>query len=199
MSKLFLDQTALVLLDYQRMQIGVLPEQNRIALEHRLKVLIKIAAAVQIPIVISTNLEGGALGRSIQVVQDHAKGPHENRIQRAGAFNPFDDPAFGSAIGNLGRRTLLIAGFPTDVPVTLASITATEMGFNVHALVDCCESPSETAHNVAIDRMRHAGVTPNGSISALAEMVRDLASPPGIEMMKIVAEEMIFAVDGPVA
>ena len=43
MSRLMLNQTALLLIDHQRTMTGLMPADRRAAMDHHLKILIKIA------------------------------------------------------------------------------------------------------------------------------------------------------------
>lgn len=197
MAQIYPDTTAILLIDHQRTMVGTLPEEARTLLTHHLNVLTRMAVALNLPVVVTTNLEAGALGPSLPVICENLATAHEARIRRKGVLNAFDDPDFGTAVAATGAKALLIAGFPTDIAVAFAATRAAEIGYNVHALLDASASPHPVAEATAIRRMERAGVTPNATVPAMAEIAQDFSSPRGLAMMKVVAEQIIFKVDGP--
>ena len=82
-----------------------------------------------------------------------------------------------SAIESTGRRTLLIAGVATELAVQLPALTAADLGYRVHIVIDACGGMSERTEEAALLRLLHAGVTPVSVITLAGELAGELTSP----------------------
>ncbi|MFG1603321.1 isochorismatase family protein [Actinoplanes sp. NPDC049265] len=81
-------------------------------------------------------------------------------IERTTAFNSFLDPDFAAAVKATGRRRLIVGGIATDGCVLQTVLGALREGYEVSVVVDASASTSEEAHDMAVQRMIQAGVTP---------------------------------------
>lgn len=196
MGRLRADTAAIVLADLQSSTVGMLPKDDQVRLTTNLRVTLEIAAALHLPIIVTSNLEDGPQGAVLEVIEKSAPGPFSDRIRRNGRFDAFAVPDFADAIAATRRSTLLIAGFPLDVPVMQTTLSALERGFETHVLVNCSGSPSPRAFDIALQRLTREGATPSWSISAMAEMAQGFDTPGGLEMMKILMEHVIFSGEG---
>ena len=82
-----------------------------------------------------------------------------------------------SAIESTGRRTLLIAGVATELAVQLPALTAADLGYKVHVVMDACGGMSERTEEAALQRMIHAGVTPVSVMTLAGELAGELTTP----------------------
>lgn len=82
-----------------------------------------------------------------------------------------------TAIESTGRRTLLIAGVATELAVQLPALTAADLGYRVHVVIDACGGMSERTEEAALLRLMHAGVTPVSVITLAGELAGELTSP----------------------
>lgn len=185
----------LVLADHQQAMIQMLDKESRLRLDMHLKVLIKVALRLEVPIVITTNVENGPLGAPIPAVAETAGDAFAARVKRIGPFDPFDDPGFVEALAATGRKQLLIAGFPSDIVVALAAPSAVAAGYEVQAIMDASLSPSPEAHAVAGRQIERAGAELATTVATAMALARDLATPAGVEVMKVFFEEVLFAAD----
>ena len=82
-----------------------------------------------------------------------------------------------SAIESTGRRTLLISGVSTELAVQLPALTAADLGYKVHVVIDACGGMSERTEEAALLRMVHAGVTPVSVMTLAGELAGELTTP----------------------
>ncbi len=158
----------------------------------RIAWLVGVAAALDLPVLVTE--------------EDPARnGPTAAKVLERvppGTLPPFVKPVFGladvreilDAIERVGRRTVVLAGFETDVCVAQSALGLLDRGFRVAAVVDATGSPGEMqAHGLR--RMRDAGVILAHAKGVYYEWVRtleaartfqdahpDLATPPGFSL-----------------
>ena len=120
--------------------------------------VIKIAAAFDVPLLLSTLRESdhGELSVEIADVADVTS----LVVRATGRRNAWEDPLFRSAVLSADRRKLVLAGLFTEEAITLTTIAALEAGFEVYVVLDACGGTSADAHRVAIRRLEQAGAIP---------------------------------------
>ena len=82
-------------------------------------------------------------------------------------------PAILAAIGNTGRRTVVLTGFETDVCVAQSALGLLDLGYRVAVVVDATGSPGEM-HEHGLRRMRDAGAITVHAKGVYYEWVRSL-------------------------
>ena len=109
-------------------------------------------------------------------------------------FGLADTPEILAAVEALGRRTVVLAGFETDVCVTHSALGLLDRGYRVAVVTDATGSPGEM-HELCLRRMRDAGASLVHAKGVYYEWVRtlgaarafeaanpDLADPPGFSL-----------------
>ncbi len=109
-------------------------------------------------------------------------------------FGLADTPEILAAVEALGRRTVVLAGFETDVCVTHSALGLLDRGYRVAVVTDATGSPGEM-HELGLRRMRDAGASLVHAKGVYYEWVRtlgaarafeaanpDLADPPGFSL-----------------
>ncbi|MDP2349700.1 MAG: isochorismatase family protein [Chloroflexota bacterium] len=109
-------------------------------------------------------------------------------------FGLSDTPEILAAVEALGRRTVALAGFETDVCVTHSALGLLDRGYRVAVVTDATGSPGEM-HELGLRRMRDAGATLVHAKGVYYEWVRtveaarafeaanpDLTDPPGFSL-----------------
>jgi nicotinamidase-related amidase len=81
-------------------------------------------------------------------------------------------------VKNTGRKKLVIAALWTEVCLAMPAIQAQGDGCDVYAVTDASGGVSIEAHDMAIQRMVQAGVTPLNWLAVLCEWQRDLPLLP---------------------
>jgi len=98
--------------------------------------------------------------------------PDNEPIERS-SMNAWDENQFVEAVGSTGRSKLLLAGLWTEVCVNLPALEALDDGYEVYAVTDASGGTTVEAHDMAIERMTQAGVTPVTWQQVLLEWQRD--------------------------
>lgn len=169
------DNAVLVLIDHQ---VGLLRRiRDRAPEEVRQNVLglAKSAKALNIPVVLTANAGGGG-----RLLPELRRLFHDRPvIGRFGTANPWHWPAFREAIECIGRRHVVIAGIPATA-MQSAALDMARAGHAVHAVIDASGADSAVARELAVTRLREAGLRIHSWFSVAAEMLgdwrRDLAS-----------------------
>src|SRR5882757_8283353 len=170
------EDCALVLIDYQKEMFEVIRSETDTALvELHVRLLAKIARALDMPTVLSTVGVGlGFNGPTLPSILSELDGIEP--IDRS-SMNAFEDQAFREAVRATGRKRLVIAGLHTEICLTFATVQALEDGYDVMYVTDAVGGRSQVAHRTAIERLAHAGAVPTTALAVVTELFRDWASP----------------------
>ena len=87
------------------------------------------------------------------------------------AFCCAEERDFIEALRATGRTQVALVGMETHICVVQTALTLCAEGFDVHVVADGCCSREQEAHDIALDRMRAAGVTVTWSESVMYEAV----------------------------
>jgi nicotinamidase-related amidase len=167
---------ALVLIDYQKEMFEVIRSETDAALvELHVRLLAKIAKALDMPIVLSTvGVELGFNGPTLPSILAELEGVEP--IDRS-SMNAFEDDAFREAVKATGRKRLIIGGLHTEICLTFATVQALKDGYDAMFVTDAVGGRSQVAHRTAIERLSHAGAVPTTALAVVTELFRDWASP----------------------
>jgi nicotinamidase-related amidase len=170
------EDCALVLIDYQKEMFEVIRSETDAALvELHVRLLAKIAKALDMPIVLSTvgvglGFNGPTLPSILAELED------VEPIDRS-SMNAFEDEAFREAVEATGRKRLIIGGLHSEICLTFATVQALKDGYDAMFVTDAVGGRSQVAHRTAIERLSHAGAVPTTSLAVVTELFRDWASP----------------------
>jgi nicotinamidase-related amidase len=167
---------ALVLIDYQKEMFEVIRSEADAALvELHVRLLAKIAKALDMPIVLSTvGVELGFNGPTLPSIL--AELEDVEPIDRT-SMNAFEDDAFREAVEATGRKRLIVGGLHTEICLTFATVQALKDGYDAMFVTDAVGGRSQIAHRTAIERLSHAGAVPTTALAVVTELFRDWASP----------------------
>jgi nicotinamidase-related amidase len=183
--------SALVLIDHQygTMQlIRNLPVED---VKRNTLALARAAQILDIPAVITSSQEDRLQGPMLPELEQFLPKAYAARVRRLGVVNAWDDPAFKSAVEGLGRRNLIMAGVTTDVCLVYPAITAIELGYRVHAVLDASGSPFELSEEAARLRMRDAGVVLTATNTMIAELAQDWSRPGGMDLLELLFTKVL--------
>jgi nicotinamidase-related amidase len=183
--------SALVLIDHQ---FGTMQLIKNLPLEQVKRNTLALARAAQIlkiPAVITSSQEDRLQNTMLPDLREFLPEAFAARVKRLGVVNAWDDPAFKSAVENLGRRNLIMAGVTTDVCLVYPAITAMEMGYQVQAVMDASGSPFELSEALAQQRMRDAGVVLTATNTMIAELGYDWSRPGGMELLELLFTKVL--------
>jgi nicotinamidase-related amidase len=170
------EDSALVLIDYQKEMFEVIrSETSRDLVELHVRLLAKIAKALEMPIVLSTvGVELGFNGPTLPSILDELNGIEP--IDRT-SMNAFEDQEFREAVAATGRKRLIIGGLHTEICLTFATVQALKDGYDVMYVTDAVGGRSQIAHRTGIERLGHAGGVPTTALAVNTELFRDWATP----------------------
>jgi nicotinamidase-related amidase len=170
------EDCALVLIDYQKEMFEVIRSETDAPLvELHVRLLAKIAKALDMPIVLSTVGVGlGFNGPTLPSILAELEGLEP--IDRS-SMNAFEDDAFREAVKATGRKRLIVGGLHSEICLTFATVQALKDGYDPMFVTDAVGGRSQIAHRTAIERLSHAGAVPTTALAVVTELFRDWASP----------------------
>jgi nicotinamidase-related amidase len=179
------ENTALVLVDFQVGTLQLIRSSSSDVSLRNAVMLATVATRLNIPIIMTSSQEDHIQGPIASVLQKAAPDAYEARVQRVGIVNAWADPNFSGAIEATGRKNLIMGGVTTDICLVFPSISAVQLGYKVQAIIDASGSSWEIQETITRQRMQSGGVVLTTTNTAIAELVRDWASPAGSEIIKL--------------
>lgn len=160
----------LALIDHQpQMFFGVASTDRELILNNVVG-LAKAAKIFHVPTILTTVAAKSFSGPLIPQLQ--AVLPEQKPIDRT-SMNSWEDKNFVTAVEKTGRKKLVIAALWTEVCLVFPALSALQAGYEVYAVTDASGATTLEAHNMAIQRMVHAGVIPITWVQFLCELQRD--------------------------
>lgn len=179
---------ALLLIDHQVGTVEWMHSAPKRSVKRNALALAKAAAVEDLPVLITSSMESGAQGALFPELETILPGAFENRIKRSGIVDAFDDPNFAEAVRALGRTKLIIAGLLTEVCVVYPALNAKHEGYEIQVVADASGSATKMADNIALDRMRQAGVTITSTVQIISELVSNWSEGAGLTLMPVLGE-----------
>jgi nicotinamidase-related amidase len=181
---------ALVVIDYQPVQVGSIASMDRRDLVLNIVAVARTAKLFGLPIVLSTvNVETGANQPTIHQLADVLDGIEA--IDRT-TINAWEDVGFVEAVKATGRKKLLMTALWTEACLTFPTLDALREGYEVYPVVDAVGGTSVEAHRAALERVVQAGAQPTSWVQLLCELQRDWARKETAGSFA----EILFAVEG---
>jgi len=174
LDKITPDNAAVLFIDYQTQLILGCQSMPPSELKNNTLALARIAKIYNLPVVLTTT-GGGAKGPAGGTFSELTKElAGVEAIDRQAFYNSMQDPAFNDAVKKTGRKKLIIGGITTDLCVVFPAITAVAEGYDVYVVADACAAWSKDIHDIAINRIRQAGVIVTNVQSLCAELQSNL-------------------------
>ena len=150
------DNCALILIDHQPFQFAGLRSHDSQTVINNVVGLTKAAKAFGVPTLFTTVVEerGGFLIKQLQDIF-----PDQKPINRT-FINTWEDERVVEWVKKTGRKKIVIAALWTEICLAMPAIQAAGEGYEVYAVTDASGGVSLEAHEMAIQRMIMAGVTP---------------------------------------
>jgi len=176
---------ALLLIDHQVGTMGWMHSGPTDVMRRNAIALAQAARTTGMPVVFTSSQEDNVQGPLFPELEGILPDAFASRVKRTGVVDCFDDPAFAGAVKATGRRKLIMAGLLTEVCVVYPALNATNEGYEVQVIADASGSGTKAGDEIALDRIRQAGVGVASTIQILSEMVSDWAESPGPEILEI--------------
>lgn len=160
--------------------------------------MLPFAKSAGIPVVLTSSLETEAQGPLLPEFQTILPAEYEQRIQRFGVINAWDDPAFANAVRATGKPNLLMGGLTTDVCLVPPALAAKAEGFNVVALLDISAACTKIAAQNCRDLLHAADIeimTVMPMITSMLGNYKNLASGGFFEACAVDGGYTAFAQD----
>lgn len=164
------DVSCLLVIDVQQYFLDKLPRDQRVPLVARIVWLMRVAHALEIPIIATA--EDIAQNGS-PVPELIARLPEGRPVFDKMVFGLYDQPDIRAAIEASGRTEFVLVGLETDVCVAHSALGLAAAGYRVAVLEDGCGSPPPH-HAAGLGRLRDAGVTVTTIKGLYYEWLRDL-------------------------
>ena len=149
------ENSVLVIIDYQPVQVQSIESMNRRALINNIIAVTKLAKIYQVPILLST--VNVATGRNKETIPELKKELDGVTSYDRTSINAWEDKEFNEALKATGRKKIVICALWTEACLTFPSIDALREGFEVYPVVDAVGGTSVTAHETALRRVEQAG------------------------------------------
>jgi nicotinamidase-related amidase len=160
---------ALVVIDYQPVQVGSVGSMPRDQLITNIVALTRLAAGYHLPIVLSTVNDHH--GGTIKVLRE-AMPPGIKPIDRT-SINAWEDRDFVEAVKATDRRKLIMTALWTEMCLSFPSLDALREGFEVYPVVDAVGGATRLAHDTALRRLEQAGAQLTTVAQLAGELQRD--------------------------
>ena len=162
---------ALIVIDYQPIQVSSIRSMNRDELVFNIVSTAKAAANYKLPIIHSTvNVKTGRNKPPIQQLQDVLRAyPTYDRT----SINSWEDTEFKQAVAATGRKKLVMTALWTEACLTFPALDAIEEGFEVYVPVDAVGGTSVAAHEATLRRIEQAGAKLISRVQLYCELQRD--------------------------
>jgi nicotinamidase-related amidase len=184
------DNAALVIIDFQPLQVTSVASMDRRILVQNISAVAKIAKLFDLPVVLTTvNVRSGFNKPMIHQLAEIF--PDIDPIDRT-TLNAWEDDAFRSAVEATGRKKLIMCAIWTEVCLAFPVLSAMRAGFDVFPVVDAVGGTSLVAHRAALDRMQQAGAQVTSWVQLICELQRDWARKETVPKFS----EILFAVEG---
>jgi nicotinamidase-related amidase len=165
-------RSCLAVIDVQQFFLDKLPLDQRQPLVARIVWLMRVALALEIPLLVTGEdiPRDGPVVREIEELLPKGSPAHNKTV-----FGLHDQADIRAAVEATGRDQFVLTGLETDVCVTHSAFGLLAAGYEVAVALDACASPPPH-HDIAIARLRTAGVTITTVKGIYYDWVRDLAT-----------------------
>jgi nicotinamidase-related amidase len=181
-----IDDAVVALIDHQPFVAFPVRSITAEELTNNVVGLARVAAALEVPTVLTTiAAEGGPL-RDPLFAELSAVLPDVEPIDRTNT-NAWADERFVAAVEATGRRQLVVAGLWTEVCVAQTVLSAVAAGYEVYVVADASGGVSVEAHQLALQRMVQAGARPTTWQAVMAELCPDGTSAEYQRLYPVVA------------
>jgi nicotinamidase-related amidase len=184
---------ALVIIDYQPIQVRSIRSMDQDALVGRVVHLARFGMLYKLPVLLSTvNVSTGQNQPTIAPLQDVL--PGITALDRT-TINAWEDTEFKEAVRAAGRRKLIMAALWTEACLTFPSLDAMREGYETYPVTDAVGGTSPEAHQAGLDRIAQAGGQPTSVVQVGCELQRDWARRETAEDFT----QILFGGDRPLA
>lgn len=167
------DNAALIIIDYQPIQVSSIRSMPRDELVFNIVSTAKAALNYKLPIIHSTvNVATGRNQPPIAELQEVLG--HLPTYDRT-SINSWEDIEFKEAVKAVGRKKLIMTALWTEACLAFPALDAIQEGYEVYVPVDAVGGTSLAAHEAALRRIEQAGGKLISRVQLYCELQRDWA------------------------
>jgi nicotinamidase-related amidase len=164
--------SALVVIDYQPLQLQVMTSMDREVLVDNIVSVARLARTYDLPVVLSTVNAADGQGNTLPEIK--AALPDTPEVDRT-TMNAWEDVEFRQAVEATGRKKLIMTALWTEICLTFPTLDALRDGFEIYPVVDAVGGTSPEAHRAGLERIVQAGARPISWVGLAGELQRDWA------------------------
>ena len=164
--------SALVVIDYQPLQLQVMTSMDREALVDNIVSVARLARTYDLPVVLSTVNAADGQGNTLPEIK--AALPDTTEIDRT-TMNAWEDVEFRQAVKATGRKKLIMTALWTEICLAFPTLDALREGYEIYPVVDAVGGTSPEAHRAGLERIAQAGARPISWVGLAGELQRDWA------------------------
>lgn len=184
------DDFTLVLIDIQNRLAAVMDRRDEVI--RNSKRLARTAKLMGAPIVLTRQYPKG-LGETVPELEEtlgllETEGAELRRIDKM-AFCCSREPDFLQAVEDLARRQVVLAGMETHICIAQTALNLLERDREIFVAADACCSRRTWDHELALDRLRAAGVGVLTSESVMYEAAGVAGTEEFRALLKVVKGE----------
>jgi nicotinamidase-related amidase len=181
------DGLALVVVDVQDRLAAVMHRRDDVV--RVATTLLRVAAVLHVPVLVTRQYPKG-LGDTVTDLVAEAEGA----VARGASVTVVDktdfdcmaEPAFRDALAATGRTHVALAGMETHICITQTALALAADGYTPHVVADAVCSRREADNDVALDRLRSAGVDVLPSESLIYEALGRSGTPEFRAVLEVV-------------
>lgn len=143
--------------------------------------LAKVASLLKLPMLFLTVAKGSLIPELIPYSTT------QNTLFRTNA-DPFQVQDIVDVLAENKRKTLLVAGYSSEVAVLLSVLGARQHGYSVHVVVDCIGSRSLRTEAASLVQASQAGAVQTSVITVAAQLAPEFSREPGKTMLSVISE-----------
>ncbi len=177
---LSVENTALLIIDIQEKLLRVMYEKEQLI--DTTRKLIQGCCVLGVPVLLTEQYPRG-LGRTVPEIKELI--PEIIPIEKL-SFSCCGDDGFLQSLKGMNRRQALITGIETHVCVYQTAAELVNAGYEVQVAADCVSSRTRENRDIALQKMRDAGVGITTMETALFELLKTAASDRFKEISQIV-------------
>jgi nicotinamidase-related amidase len=181
------DQTALLVIDWQERMAAAIPKEEHAAKLRNALILIKAAARLGLPIVVSEQYPKG-LGPTLPAVSEALAGAAAvHRFEKL-TFSCAPAPEMAAALKATKRSHWIVCGMETHVCVfqTVRDLCDPKHDLIVHVAADACLSRRKADWRVGMDLMRQSGAIVTCTETVVFDLLYKAGGPEFKDLSKLV-------------
>jgi len=164
------EKSALVVVDVQPRLTAVMPVKVLARLQRNIRILIRTSTILEIPVLATEQYPAGLGSMEADIANILPAG---SGCYKKTSFSCTGAADFVSGLEDTGRQQVLLTGMETHVCILQTALELVQRGYGGVVVADAVCSRHRDSYEIALNRMRAAGVIIANTESILFEWLRD--------------------------